>query len=209
MISVGARETLLDLIDEITVSLEELQKCEESGELDLYGEGAKAAFVQILEFVQQRWDEGPDQGLDFDIEEHFPVWRPSTIGVTKFFLENRVKNACFFSCLCYNHNTNVYGDMAQLVERYVRNVQATSSNLVISTSVVRVWTPQRRITFSSTVLRALSLKEKRAMHKHCSFLFPLAKWDYIWYTIFINIYFMSTKLSMFIHQGYINNLNNI
>lgn len=73
MISVGAKETLLDLIDEITVSLEELQKCEESGELDLYGEGAKAAFVQVLEFVQQRWDEGPDQGLDFDIEEHFPV----------------------------------------------------------------------------------------------------------------------------------------
>ena len=47
MISVGAKETLLDLIDEITVSLEELQKCEESGELDLYGEGAKAAFVQV------------------------------------------------------------------------------------------------------------------------------------------------------------------
>ncbi len=28
----------------------------------------------------------------------------------------------------------MFGDMAQLVERYVRNVQATSSNLVISTS---------------------------------------------------------------------------
>ena len=27
----------------------------------------------------------------------------------------------------------MFGDMAQLVERYVRNVQATSSNLVIST----------------------------------------------------------------------------
>ena len=29
---------------------------------------------------------------------------------------------------------HAFGDMAQLVERYVRNVQATSSNLVISTS---------------------------------------------------------------------------
>ena len=30
---------------------------------------------------------------------------------------------------------NAFGDMAQLVERYVRNVQATSSNLVISTRI--------------------------------------------------------------------------
>ncbi len=37
--------------------------------------------------------------------------------------------------MCYNLTT-IYGDMAQLVERYVRNVQATSSNLVISTIFV-------------------------------------------------------------------------
>ena len=30
---------------------------------------------------------------------------------------------------------HAFGDMAQLVERYVRNVQATSSNLVISTTL--------------------------------------------------------------------------
>lgn len=30
---------------------------------------------------------------------------------------------------------HAFGDMAQLVERYVRNVQATSSNLVISTKI--------------------------------------------------------------------------
>ena len=30
---------------------------------------------------------------------------------------------------------HAFGDMAQLVERYVRNVQATSSNLVISTRI--------------------------------------------------------------------------
>ena len=73
MIPVNARQTLVDLIDEITASLEELQKSEEAGELDLYGEGAKAAFVQLLEFIQQRWEEGYDQGLNFDIEERFPV----------------------------------------------------------------------------------------------------------------------------------------
>ena len=42
-----------------------------------------------------------------------------------------------------------------MVERYVRNVQATSSNLVISTSVDRVCTAQRRNIFSSAVSRAL------------------------------------------------------
>ena len=73
MVPAGAKETLLDLIDEITASLEELQKSEEAGELDLYGEGAKAAFVQLLEFIQQRWEEGYNQGLNFDIEERFPV----------------------------------------------------------------------------------------------------------------------------------------
>ena len=30
---------------------------------------------------------------------------------------------------------HAFGDMAQLVERYFRNVQATSSNLVISTRI--------------------------------------------------------------------------
>ena len=51
MIPAEARETLLDLIDEITSSLEELQNSEESGELDLYGEGAKAVYVELLEFI--------------------------------------------------------------------------------------------------------------------------------------------------------------
>ena len=73
MIPAEARETLLDLIDEITSSLEELQNGEESGELDLYGEGAKAVYVELLEFIQQRWKESEEQGLDFDIEERFPV----------------------------------------------------------------------------------------------------------------------------------------
>ena len=73
MIPAEARETLLDLIDEITSSLEELQNSEEGGELDLYGEGAKAVYVELLEFIQQRWKESEEQGLDFDIEERFPV----------------------------------------------------------------------------------------------------------------------------------------
>ena len=73
MIPADARETLLDFIDEITVSLEELQDSEEAGELNLYGEGAKSVYVEVLEFIQQRWEESEEHGLDFDIEEKFPV----------------------------------------------------------------------------------------------------------------------------------------
>ncbi len=73
MIPAPAKETLLDLIDEITMALEDLRDGELRGEVDRYGEGAKAAFVQMLEFIQQRWDEAEEHGLDFDIEAEFPV----------------------------------------------------------------------------------------------------------------------------------------
>ena len=73
MIQTDARETLLDLIDEITLALEDLQQEERRGRLNMYGEGEKTAFVQMLEFIQQRWEESDAQGLDYDIEEIFPV----------------------------------------------------------------------------------------------------------------------------------------
>ena len=73
MIAVGAEETLLDLIDEITLSLEELQDEEFEGRLGVYGEGSKAAYVQILEFIRERWEDSEKNGLDFDIEAKFPV----------------------------------------------------------------------------------------------------------------------------------------
>ena len=73
MIQTDARETLLDLIDEITLALEDLQQEERRGRLNMYGEGEKTAFVQMLEFIQQRWEESDEQGLDYDIEEVFPV----------------------------------------------------------------------------------------------------------------------------------------
>ncbi len=69
----SARETMLDLIDELTISLEELQQREEAGDLDAYCAGIKTAQVQLLEFIQQRWEDSFDEGLDFNIEERFPV----------------------------------------------------------------------------------------------------------------------------------------
>lgn len=73
MMTADARETLLDLIDEITIALEELQESELRGKLDAYGEGTKAAYVQVLEFIRERWEESEEIGLDFNIEEQFPV----------------------------------------------------------------------------------------------------------------------------------------
>lgn len=73
MIAADSHVTLLDLIDEVTIALEELQESEIQGQLDLYGEGAKAAYVHILEFIRERWEESEDNGLDFNIEEQFPV----------------------------------------------------------------------------------------------------------------------------------------
>ena len=73
MITADAHMTLLDLIHEVTIALEELQENEIQGKLDLYGEGSKAAYVHILEFIRERWEESEENGLDFNIEEQFPV----------------------------------------------------------------------------------------------------------------------------------------
>ncbi len=73
MIATDAKETLLDLIDEVTIALEELQEDEVRGELNEYGEGAKAVYVQMLEFIRERWEESEEIGLDFNIEERFPI----------------------------------------------------------------------------------------------------------------------------------------
>ena len=73
MIPADARQTLLDLIDELKYILDDLQDREYKGRLDMYGEGLKAAYVQMLEFIQQRWEEADSVGLDFDIEDEYPV----------------------------------------------------------------------------------------------------------------------------------------
>ena len=50
----------------------------------------------------------------------------------KFFAKPRQKRLHFRREMVYNQSS--HGDMAQLVERCVRNAEATSSNLVISTT---------------------------------------------------------------------------
>ena len=52
------------------------------------------------------------------------------------FLRKACKIACFFRGVWYNRSVE-YGDIAQLVERCVRNAEVSSSSLVISTTSQR------------------------------------------------------------------------
>ncbi len=70
----SAEDTLLLLMDEITTALEELQEeqDEAGGPKDKYVDGAKNAYVTCLEYLKY-WEKAEENGLDFDIEETFPV----------------------------------------------------------------------------------------------------------------------------------------
>ena len=71
----SAEDTLLLIIDEVTTALEELQadQNENGGNpTNQYVDGAKSAFVSCLEYLKY-WEKAEEYGLDFDIEEIFPV----------------------------------------------------------------------------------------------------------------------------------------
>ena len=65
---VDAKQTLLDLVDEVTCRLDELCELELEGELDECGEAEKAAYIIVLELIQHRWEESLENGLDYNIE---------------------------------------------------------------------------------------------------------------------------------------------
>ena len=73
----------------------------------------------------------------------------------KLYIYNKIviirkwrKNHCQNRIMCYNNTARKYGkkhrrgDMAQLVERRVRNAKVRGSNPLISTSQNTSWTPQ-------------------------------------------------------------------
>ena len=71
MYQLTASETLLYLIDNLIISREELR------EIDSYyskeaAYGAKAAFTECLEIIQH-WEGARWNGLDFNIEENYPL----------------------------------------------------------------------------------------------------------------------------------------
>ncbi len=67
-----AERTLSVLIDRITDMLEETVEAGQSLPDD-YHMGMRAALVACLEIVQDCWEKAKTRGLDWDIEENFPV----------------------------------------------------------------------------------------------------------------------------------------
>ena len=65
-----AQKTLNCIIDLLTYYLEQLQEVKSDGEQFKYGE--KTAYIECLELIQL-WDKADENGLDFNIEERFPL----------------------------------------------------------------------------------------------------------------------------------------
>ena len=71
-IKIPAKEVLLFLIDEGLETLEQLSEIEAKGLLTPFQFGLKTATVAYLEIIQH-WEECLENGLDFNIEEVFPI----------------------------------------------------------------------------------------------------------------------------------------
>ena len=67
-----ADDVLKQMIDYITTSLEELEEEYPDGNIPERYLGMKTAYVECLELIQQ-WEKAEENGLDWDIEENFPV----------------------------------------------------------------------------------------------------------------------------------------
>ncbi len=67
-----AQDVLLHLMDFLMTVLEDILDAEKAGEDDATVQGAKGAYVTCLEFLTL-WEKAAEYGLDFDIEEVFPV----------------------------------------------------------------------------------------------------------------------------------------
>ena len=70
--SMSAEEVLQFLIDEGLNSLEDLNQIELNGDLTPFQFGLRTATVAYMEIIQ-RWEKAEENGLDFDIEDEFPV----------------------------------------------------------------------------------------------------------------------------------------
>ena len=61
-------DTINRTIGMITENLEELN----GEEISEFGLGAKSAYAECLEYLQQ-WERGEDNGIDFEIEKRYPL----------------------------------------------------------------------------------------------------------------------------------------
>lgn len=67
----SAQEVLEYMIPLLLLYLEELSDSTPTGEQFIYGE--KTAYTECLE-VLQSWEKAAEYGLDFDIEERYPLY---------------------------------------------------------------------------------------------------------------------------------------
>lgn len=65
----NAEETLKALTETIVENLRELNDLEENPFIS----GEKHAYVECLEIIQEIWEHARQNGLDFDIENRFPL----------------------------------------------------------------------------------------------------------------------------------------
>lgn len=65
----NAEETLKALTKTIVENLRELNDLEENPFIS----GEKHAYVECLEVIQEIWEHARQNGLDFDIEDSFPL----------------------------------------------------------------------------------------------------------------------------------------
>ena len=66
------KEALYDIKRKLIERLEELQKIDSENE-NQFAYGEKTAYVECLEWIQEEWEEAKKNGLDFDIEELYPL----------------------------------------------------------------------------------------------------------------------------------------
>ncbi len=66
----SAAAVLRFITRKLLMYLEELAGCDDSDEEFVYGE--KTAYVECLEWIQN-WEEAAENGLNFEIEERYPL----------------------------------------------------------------------------------------------------------------------------------------
>ena len=71
--TLNAEETLKLLTDFALRALDDLDKQDRNDKLTDYQRGLKSLHVEYLEQIQKNWEKAFEAGLDFDIEDAFPV----------------------------------------------------------------------------------------------------------------------------------------
>ena len=67
-----AEEILVMMMDCLISNLEESLEAEQEGDFTEFANGARNAYVEMMEMLQQ-WEKAEEYGLSWDVEGRFPV----------------------------------------------------------------------------------------------------------------------------------------